>query len=144
MIKDKAIAVQLPVWMAPNDYVSIVYIRDTIHVYFKIWSSRGVYSNQYGMFNFDDVWSIRSCRHKRLKYYPNEEEHNYSSYYLTVPSSSWLDELFLERELSEKDWRKYDKREYQHYVIQSNDYYIEIIASHIEFSVVDNLEWNKL
>ncbi|MDR3243607.1 MAG: hypothetical protein LBT79_02535 [Elusimicrobiota bacterium] len=142
-MKDKAIAIELPVWMSPNDYIFTQITGDDVKMYFKVWSKPGKYSDKYGLFRFSGLWSIRAQRHQKLRYYPNEEEHNYSSYYLLVPNSSWLEQLYMERSSFDKDWQKYDKREYIHYIVQNNDYYIELIASSITFEEVSCIDFPR-
>ncbi len=58
----------------------------------------------------------------------------YKSCYWVVPNSSWLRKLQSERNQDFPGWEKYDKSEYVHYIVQSNKFYIEIIAASIKFS----------
>ncbi|WP_223556395.1 hypothetical protein [Lysinibacillus sphaericus] len=131
MLKDKAFAVELQEWMAPNDYMNIEYIGDTMYCYFKIWNTPGEYSKKIGILTFESIWAVRFQRNRRLNYYPLEEEHSFRSYYLMVPNSSWLTSLIKLRDEEDSEWRNFDKKEYFHYVIQNNDHYIEIISSEI-------------
>lgn len=77
---------------------------------------------------------VRFERHKRLQYYPNREDDDFNSCYWIINDSSWLKKLIMERESHFSDWRDYDRSEYKHYIIQSNQYYIEIIAGKMRFS----------
>lgn len=130
-MNDNVVAIELQEWMAPNDYMEIKYIRDTVYCYFNIWDKPGVYSNKKGILTFKAVWAVRFHKHRRLNFYPNEEDHSFRSYFLMVVNSSWLQSLVELRDEEDPEWRRFDKKKYFHYVVQNNDHYIEIISSEI-------------
>ncbi len=131
---NRAFAVELPVWQAPNDYVRVLLKRDTLRVEFPTWTKRANYSRYKGILEFSHVWGVRVERHKKLHYYDNCEQDEFRSCYWTVPLSSWVEDLRNERSLASPDWRSYDKHEYTHYIIQSHDHYMEIVAGGVKFS----------
>lgn len=131
---DKGFAIELPVWQAPNDYVLMQFERDTTNMLFKTWKNNGSYSKYFGVLSFDNTWALRTVRHRNLSYFPNEEEHDFRSYYLVVRNSSWLNNLKAERSRESSDWEKHDKTEYNHYVVQSHSSYIEIVSQAPVFS----------
>lgn len=77
---------------------------------------------------------MRFERNKNLYYCINREEDNYRVCYWIIPDSSWLEKLKKERYSFFTDWEKYDFGEYFHYIIQSNKFYIEIIAKDLKIS----------
>lgn len=77
---------------------------------------------------------MRFERNKDLYYYINREEDNYRACYWIVSDSSWLEKLKKERYSFFPGWEKYDLGEYFHYIIQSNKFFIEIIAKDLKIS----------
>lgn len=134
MKRDFAHAIELPYWQAPNDDIVIRSCGDSLTAYFKIWSSPAKYAIYTGIFDFSYVWAVRFERNKDLSYYTKCEDDNYRSCYLVVPNSSWLDKLKTERSSFFPDWSKYDVGEYTHYIIQSDSFYVEIIAKDLKIS----------
>ena len=134
MKKDHAYAVELPYWQAPNDDLLLMSKGDTLTAFFKIWSSTSKYSKFTGIFDFSSVWAVRYERNKDLRYYKNREEDDFVSCYWVVPESSWLEQLKKERCSFFPDWEKYDIGKYTHYIIQSDSFYIEVIAKEIKIS----------
>lgn len=132
--KDLAYAIELPYWQAPNDDIVIKSQGDSLSAFFKIWSSPAKYSVYTGIFKFSYVWAMRFERNKDLYYYINREEDNYRACYWIVPDSSWLEKLKKERYSFFPGWEKYDLGEYFHYIIQSNKFFIEIIAKDLKIS----------
>lgn len=131
---DRATPIELPVWQAPNDNVLLKQYDDSLDVFFKIWIEAGRYSKYTGVLSFENVWAMRFERHKKLHYYPNSEDDDFNSCYWIIHSSSWLKKLQDEREGYFPDWFIYDKKKYKHYIVQSNQYYIEIVASEILYA----------
>lgn len=131
---DKASPIELPVWQAPNDNVLVKHHGDELDIFFKIWLNAGQYSKFIGLLNFKNVWAIKFERHKRLQYYPNRDDDDFNSCYWIIHNSSWLKNLMAERDSYFCDWKKYDQVVYKHYIIQSDKFYIEIIAGNINFS----------
>ena len=134
MKKDFAYAVELPYWQAPNDDVLIKSKGDSLTAFFKIWSSSAKYSVFTGIFDFSYVWAMRFERNKDLSYYIPREDDDFHACYWIVPESSWLEKLKAERRSFFPDWDKYDVAEYTHYIIQSDSFYVEIIAKDIKIS----------
>lgn len=134
MEKDFAYAVELPYWQAPNDNIILKSIGDSLTAYFKIWKRPSKYSTSVGIFNFSYVWAVRYERNKNLSYYIKRNDDNFVSCYWIIPESSWLEKLKNERYSFFPEWEKYDKGEYHHYIIQSDSFYIEIIAKDINIS----------
>lgn len=132
--KDRAFAIELPVWQAPNDNVRITLERDDVRAEFPTWTKNANYSKYIGILDFSNVWALRLERNKHLHYYENREDDEFKSSYWVIPESSWLEGLTKERDITSPNWRAYDKKKYTHYIIQSHDYYIEIIAGDVRFS----------
>ena len=132
--KDRAFAIELPVWQAPNDNVRITLERDDVRAEFPTWTKNANYSKYIGILDFSNVWALRLERNKHLHYYENREDDEFKSSYWVIPESSWLEGLTKERDITSPNWRAYDKNKYTHYIIQSHDYYIEIIAGDERFS----------
>jgi len=135
-VLDQGQAVQLPVWQAPNDFVQMQFERDKTKILFKIWKKDCTYSKFLGVLVFEKTWAFRMTQNKELAYYNNEEEHDFKSYYLVVKNSSWLNSLKEERSKESNDWRKYDASNYQHNIIQSHSFYIEVISKPPIFSKI--------
>ena len=51
-----------------------------------------------------------------------------------------LESLIRRRATLDPNWRKYDHREYKHYVVESHDFYYDIVASTVEFKVIKDLK----
>lgn len=134
MKKDYAYAVEIPYWQAPNDDLLLLSKRDSLTASFKIWRSASKYSKFTGMFDFSSVWAVRYERNKELRYYKNRDEDDFVSCYWIVPESSWLDQLKQERLSFSPDWEIYDPGKYTHYIIQSDSFYVEVIAKDIKIS----------
>ncbi|RKO82643.1 hypothetical protein C5E04_03675 [Pectobacterium parmentieri] len=134
MKKDFAYAVEIPYWQAPNDDVILKGQGDSLTVFFKTWSSPSKYSKFTGIFNFSCVWAMRYERNKELSYYNKRDDDDFVSCYWVVSESSWLEKLKNERASFFPEWKEYDTGEYSHYIIQSDSFYIDIIAKDIEIS----------
>jgi len=139
---DKGYPVELPVWQAPNDFVRMEFERDETRILFKTWKKNRDYSKSIGILTFKNTWGIRTIRHKNLSYYPNEEDHNFRSYYLEIKKSSWLDQLIKERSKDSSDWKINDRSIYGHFIIQSHSFFIEIISERPEFSRTHSINWS--
>ncbi|WP_423162525.1 hypothetical protein [Stenotrophomonas maltophilia] len=135
--EDFACAVELPYWQAPNDDLAVQFEGDSLTATFKIWESPSRYSKLKGLFEFSGVWAARHQRHKGLKYYRDREDDTFASCYWLIPNSSWLKTLKAERSASFPGWEDYEAGEYTHYIIQSNAFYIEVIARNIKISRID-------
>ena len=131
---DRAFAIRLPVWQAPNDHVQMTFVRDALRAEFPTWTKNANYSKYNGVLDFSCVWGLRLERNKHIHYYANREEDEFVSVYWVVPESSWLENLIKQRDLASPGWRKHDRSDYKHYIIQSNDHYVEIIAGDVHFS----------
>lgn len=134
MKKDFAYAVELPYWQAPNDDIILKSQGDSLTAFFKIWISPAKYSKFTGILDFSYVWAVRYERNKKLSYYRECEDDNFSSCYWIIPESSWIEQLSKERCSFFPEWEKYDTGKYFHYIIQSDSFYIEIIAKDIKIS----------
>ena len=142
---DVAIPIELDVWQITSEYAIIRQYDDRVNVRFRFWDDKQKeVSGKTASITFNGVWLMRYSRFNKTRYYPNEIEHAFYSYFLQVPNSSWIQEESAKRSQYEKDWEKYDKREYKHYVFQNNSYYVELIASDVVFEVIDRTaedEW---
>jgi len=69
--------------------------------------------------------------------YPNVMESDLFPYYLVVEDSSFLKALVNQRTKHDFGWEKYDRRQYTHYIVDSHDFYINIVSSKVTFSTVD-------
>jgi hypothetical protein len=134
MNKDLAQAVEMPYWQAPNDDVLVKLKGSSLKIIFEIWLAPARYSKMKGVIDFTCVWSTRLERNKELSYYNPSSDEDFTSCYWIVPESSWLKKLESDRSLHSPDWKKYDTGTYKHYIIQSNDFYIEVIAKAIRIS----------
>ncbi|EHT2455442.1 hypothetical protein KXE84_003606 [Escherichia fergusonii] len=134
MKKDYAYAIELPYWQAPNDYVHIESIGDSLIISFPLWRASTKYSRFKGVVEFTEVWATRYERNKDRRYYTPCGENDFASCYWVVPVSSWLEKLENERTEHFTDWKLYDSGTYTHYIVQCHDFYIEIIAKKITIS----------
>jgi len=144
MGKDIAIPIILDVWQCTSEYAIMEQYDDTIRIRFKFWdNNQNEVANQTAMLIFKNVWECKYSRFNKTRYYPKEIEHTHKSYYLKIPNSSWLEEEKNKRTNYDTNWGKYDRREYNHYVFQNNSYYVEIIATDVEFKIEDRLIHNE-
>ncbi|OCG16561.1 hypothetical protein A9G09_02880 [Gilliamella sp. wkB292] len=134
MKKDMAYAIELPYWQAPNDDIVLKSKGDSLTAFFKIWNSSAKYSVFTGIFDFSYVWAMRYERNKNLSYYIPREDDDFRACYWIVKDSSWLEKLKIERSSFFPEWDKYDIGEYYHYIIQSDSFYVEIIAKDLKIS----------
>lgn len=147
MEKDIAIPIALEVWQITYDYAIIKQYDNDMSVRFQFWDdNQNIIDDKTAALQFTDVYAVRYCRYNKTRYYPKESEHQYRSYYLEVPNSSWIDDINKERESYDKDWAKYDYRKYKHYIFQNNSYWIEVIATNVNFRIetrtaCDNKTW---
>jgi hypothetical protein len=132
--KDFAYPVELPYWQAPNDDLVIKSKGDELTAYCKIWYKPAKYSKFTGIFEFSSVWAMRFERNKKLAYYNHCDSDDFTSCYWVIPESSWLAQLASERQSHFPDWRHYDRGDYWHYIIQSDSFYVEVIAKQIKIS----------
>ncbi len=141
---DLAIAIKLDVWKATSEYAIITQYDDTIFINFQFWNEDKEYDlKRMGSLKFTGVWAIRYSKFNKTRYYINEIDHNYHSYYQIIPNSSWLNSLKENRFSYDINWEKYDFRDYKHYIFQNNSYYIEIIAGNVTFEIKDIDEYHK-
>lgn len=136
MKKDCGIAVELSVWKDPQGYVLVEQTRDEAWLYFPCWSSAGVPADYVGCLHFKGVWHLSSTRFKNIRSYPDIDDTDLISYYLFVEDSSLLKTLEAERSAEDGDWRRYDQRQYTHWVVESHDYYTNIVADQVSFHKV--------
>ena len=136
MKKDRGIPVELNVWKDPQGYVFVEQTRDEAWLYFPCWSSAGVPADYIGCLHFEGVWHLSFTRFKNLRSYPGIVETDLISYYLVVKNSSLLKRLKMERSGEDKDWRRYDQRQYTHWIVESHDYYTNIVAGQVFFKKV--------
>ncbi|MWP61564.1 hypothetical protein GQ593_04250 [Gilliamella sp. Pas-s25] len=132
--KDHAYPIELPFWQAPNDDIVINSKGDTLTAYCKIWYKPAKYSKFTGIFQFSNVWAMRFERNKQCAYYSHCDSDDVNSCYWVIPESSWLEQLVNERQSHFPNWRQYDRGEYWHYIIQSDSFYVEVIAKQIKIS----------
>ena len=143
-MKEQGIPIKLDVWQITSEFAIIKQYDDELSVMFKFWdSNQNEVLDQVGCLNFSGVWTVKYSRFNKTRYYPNEIEHELKSYYLEIENSIWLDELKKGRDKIDKDWKKYDHRNYKHYVFQNNSYFIEIVASIVEFEIIAKPEYQK-
>lgn len=133
-VKDLAYPIELPFWQAPNDDLVIKSIDDKLTAYCKIWYKPAKYSKFTGIFQFFDVWAMRFERNKQLAYYSHCDGDDSNACYWIIPESSWLEQLKNERQSHFPDWQHYDRGDYWHYIVQSDKFYVEVIAKQIEIS----------
>lgn len=151
MIIDQATAISLDVWKDPQSYVLIEYVRDEAWIYFKCWKSPSVDSSYIGCLHFEGVWHLSSSRFKKYRSYQYIEATDLTSYYLIIKKSSLLNSLQKQRTIDNSEWKKYDKRSYKHWIVESHDFYTNIIAVKVSFMQIDKKTahhylaiWNKI
>ncbi|MCP5313362.1 MAG: hypothetical protein H6955_07385 [Chromatiaceae bacterium] len=138
MAYDIAVPVALDVWKDPQNFVILHHVRDEAWTYFKCWESPGEDAPYIGCLHFEGVWHVAWTRHLSTRGYPKVEDTDLRSYYLVVPDSTLLKGLIAERSSNDANWQQYDKSAYQHYVVESHDYYLSLIASDVHFSTIGN------
>ena len=87
--EDWAVSIELPVWQAPNDDITVYFKRDYLKLSFPTWTPNGNYSKFFGFFELHDVWAMRFERHLQFSYYPHIKDDKFKSCYWKVPNSSW-------------------------------------------------------
>jgi len=137
---NEAIEIELPVWKDPQNFVIIEHVRDEAWVNFRCWDDEGTELNTVGCLHFEGVWFLNSERFLEQKGYPVIKEGRFKSYYLKIPESELLATLISERSSCNPDWQKYDTRNYEHFIIESHDFYYDIIASAVSFSIKSDIE----
>ena len=136
MTDDIAKPIGLPVWKDPQNFVITHHVRDEAWVYFRCWEAPGETADDVGCLHFEGVWHVGMARFSKTRGYPNIQETDLRSYYLVVEKSSLLKSLQEQRAAHDPEWRKYDRRQYRHYVVESHDFYTHIIAAKVGFSMV--------
>lgn len=63
--------------------------------------------------------------------------------YSNIDESSLLSSLQKQRTENDHDWHLYDKRDYKHWVVESHDFYTNIIADEVSFLKLEGgeAEW---
>jgi len=137
---DRATPIGLDVWKDPQGFVLIEHVRDEAWLTFRCWDSAGVIANHVGCLHFKGVWHLSSSRFCKIRSYPDIEATELASYYLEVKNSSLLKTLRDRRAAHDPDWETYDKGKYRHWVVESHDFYTEVIASRVSFSKLEGTE----
>jgi hypothetical protein len=137
------IPIELSVWKDPQGYVLVEQTRDEAWLYFSCWSSAGVTADHVGCLHFEGVWHLSSTRFKNIRSYPDIAESDLRSYYLAVADSSLLKKLETDRSAEDTDWRRYDQKQYTHWVVESHDYYTNVVASQVSFQQVTGQQAQK-
>jgi hypothetical protein len=128
--------VKLDVWPITSEYSIVEQYDDKVTVNFKFWDeNQKTVRNKMGCLTFTGVWTLRYSRFNKTRYYPDEMEHDFKSYYLEIQDSDWLKSMKNDRAVFDNGWEKYDHRDYKHYVVQNSSYFIEIIAQAVEFQI---------
>lgn len=129
--------IALDVWKDPQNYIITQNVRDEAWIYFRCWETAGEEAEYIGCLHFVGVWYMDSNRFSNSRGYPNVMETDLRSYYLVIDNSSLLKALANQRSKHDLGWENYDHRRYKHYVVDSHDFYINIVASRVTFSIVD-------
>ena len=136
MTYDTARPIALDVWKDPQNFVITHHVRDEAWIYFRCWETAGVAAGHVGCLHFEGVWHIDSTRFSDTRGYPNVMETDLRSYYLLIEDSSLLKALETRRAGHDREWNKYDRRPYRHYVVESHDFYTNVIAGKVSFSII--------
>ena len=134
---DAAIAtpVGLDVWKDPQGFVLSEQVRDEVWCYFQCWTENGSSDRErVGCLHFVGVWHLASTRFGATKGYPNVRETALRSYYLLVEDSPLLVKLAAQRSEHDPDWQRCDRRCYRHWIVESHDFYTDIVAAQVEFN----------
>ena len=135
-----ATPVELEVWKDPQGYVLIRHIRDEAWLFFKCWEATGEETTYIGCLHFEGVWHLSSTRFSEYKSYPDVEESDFRAYYIVVNNSPLLASLINDRQRHSPDWRNYDQRDYKHWIVESHDFYTDIVAAEVSFSTISGEE----
>ncbi len=148
---DYAKPIELPVRKDPQGYVLIEHVRDEAWFYLRCLKSDFEDAAYVGCLHFEGVWHVSSTRFQKLRGYPYVEDTDLMSYYLVVQNSSLLRSLTETRTAVNCDWQLYDKRKYKHWVVESHDFYTNIVAAKVSFSIVQGQKavqcfeiWNNI
>ena len=142
---DTASPVGLPVWRDPQGYVLVEHVRDEAWCSFQCLDEHGQPDRTVaGCLHFPGVWHICSTRFQALRGYPAVTDSDLRSYYLEVRESGLLKRLEAERAEHDPAWREYDRRDYRHWIVESHDFYTEIIAPEPTFSRIEGTELSRL
>lgn len=137
MTYDIAKPIALEVWKDPQSFVITQHVRDEAWVYFRCWETAGEEAGYIGCLHFEGVWHVDGSRFPETKGYPNIMETDLRSYYLIIEGSRLLKALETQRAAYHPEWKKFDRRRYRHYVVESHDFYINIIANNVSFSIIE-------
>ncbi len=142
MAFDLATPMDCGVWKDPQNFVFISACRDEVWVYFRCWDKPGVLSRYVGLLHFKSVWFVSQNRYLNdLKGYPNVKRSSFIPGYLIVKRSTLLQSLKALRKSGYSfDWKKYDSRTYAHFIVESHDFYTNIVAGQVEFKRITGSE----
>lgn len=141
---DLATPIALDVWKDPQNYVITHHVRDEAWCYFRCWQGPAEDAPYIGCLHFQGVWHISSTRYGPLKGYPNVADTDLRSYYLIVEDSRLLKSLKEQRAGHDPDWQTCDPRRYGHYIVESHDFYSDLIAEKATCSTVEGVEAQPL
>jgi|SRR5215831_6002629 len=137
-----ASAIALTVWQDPQGDVVLRYDREQCLVYFACWIDAGVPADYLCRLTFHHAWAVRAFRLETLPY--ETREPHYRSSIFVVDDSCWLREVSEQRLRSYPNWKHWDRREYQHYVVKGHDNYYDVVASSFEETTVPETEAGDL
>ena len=136
------IAIPLNVWQDPQGNVVLRYSREECLIYFGCWTDAGSPADYLGQLTFHHAWAVRGLR---LEWHGYEiAEHKYHSSILSIQNSKWLSQLTEQRLHAYPNWKRWDTREYLHYVVSGHDNYYELIATGFEESIVSQAHAGEL
>jgi len=136
MAKEKIQIIKLPEWQDPQCFVITKHVRDEAWIYFKCWLEDGEEAEYVGVLHFFDVWLVDIQQHRNVTQYLNIPETNLKSYYYKVLNSKIISSLMIKRSENNLGWEQYDKKNYSHYIVDSHDSYVNIVACGVDFDIV--------
>jgi hypothetical protein len=126
-MEEMALPIPLQLWQDPQGDLVLKHCRSECSVYFGCWIDAGEPANYICEIRFDHAWAVRGYRSEYLPYKIGAEQTR--SDIFKIVGSTWLKQASKQRERSYSNWRDWDKKKYDHYVVQGHNNYYEILAA---------------
>jgi hypothetical protein len=137
-----AIPLPLEVWQDPQGNVVLHHSREGCSVYFGCWAEAGEPADYLCRLTFHHAWAVRGFNLECLPY--RAQEHNYRSYIYRVEGSAWLEQVSEQRQACYPEWKRWDGREYLHYVVSGHDNYYDVIAAGYNAQIIPEGEAGEM
>ena len=134
---NQLVPVKLVHWQDPQGDVVLHAGRDLIDVYFNHWIESGVPAETLVKLRFNGAWASRTFCSEFLPYQHSDSEVDGCSWIYRVQDSEWMASCVAERKSRYDNWTGWESKEYNHFVVQGHDNYVDILAESFEEVLVD-------